>query len=81
MAIRDLVSFLKKRASGVQEVLDTMGFDDSTIDRAIQIPVTRSMRTQREEVLDWFEGRRAFEDAHILEDETAIEYLVLDDYF
>ena len=41
----------------------------------------RPTRTQREEVLDWFQGRRAFEDAHIFEDETAIEYLVLDDYF
>ena len=41
----------------------------------------RPTRTQREEVLDWFQGRRAFEEAHILEDETAIEYLVLDDYF
>ena len=43
MAIRDLLVFLKKRASGVEEIVETMGFDDASIDRGIAIPVNRSV--------------------------------------
>ena len=41
----------------------------------------RPTRTQRDEVLDWFQGRNALIDAHTGREEDAIQYLVPDDYF
>jgi len=33
-------------------------------------------RIRREEVLDWFQGRRAFADAHLIDDDGEVPYLV-----
>jgi REP element-mobilizing transposase RayT len=38
-------------------------------------------RVQREEVLDWFQGSAAFENAHDLDVESKIQHLVMDDFF
>jgi hypothetical protein len=35
---------------------------------------------QRDEVLEWFQGRSAFADAHAIEEEAAIQHLVVDDF-
>ena len=41
----------------------------------------KTTRVQRDMVLEWFNGRREFEDFHLIEaDEAAIEPLIIDDF-
>jgi len=45
------------------------------------LTASRPTHIRRDAVLEWFQGRGAFVEAHTCQDEKAIEHLVLDDYF